>query len=67
MLVLTRKPGQAIEIYPAATLSPDSRIRDLFGVGPIHIHVHRIQGCQVKIAIHAHPDLVILRDELNRR
>lgn len=65
MLILTRKPGQAIEIYPATTLDPDTRVRDLFAAGPIEILVHRVNGLQVKLAVQAHPDLVILRNELS--
>lgn len=65
MLVLTRKRGESIKIYPADTLRPNARVQDFFSTGPIDVLVVRISRKEVKLAVRAHPDLVILRHELN--
>lgn len=64
MLVLTRKPGQALTIQPAEALPPATPVETLFADGPIEIVVCAVSGEQVKLGVRAHPDLVILRDEL---
>lgn len=67
MLILTRKPGQRITIEPNADLDPETPVRKLFANGPIEVIVGRVDGLQVKLAIQAHPDLQILRDELRTK
>jgi sRNA-binding carbon storage regulator CsrA len=67
MLILTRKPGQTIQIRPACTLHPDTRVKDLFAAGPIEILVAELDGRQVKLGITAHRDFLVLRGELNSR
>ena len=64
MLVLTRRPGESIKIKPDAALDPNTPVGSLFADGPIEIIVTQVNGQQVKLGIIAHPDLVILRDEL---
>ena len=64
MLILTRKPGQCITIEPNAGLDPETPVRELFANGPIEVIVGRVDGMHVKLAIQAHPDLQILREEL---
>jgi len=64
MLILTRKEGQSIKIKPDEKLSPETPVGTLFADGPIEVKVKRIQGNQVRLGITAHPDLVVLRDEL---
>ena len=67
MLILTRKPGQCITIEPDAGLDPETPVRKLFADGPIEVIVGRVDGSQVKLAIQAHPDLQILREELRAK
>ena len=64
MLILTRKPGQRITIEPDARLDLRTPIGEVFADGPIEVSVGRVDGLQIKLAIHAHPCLQILRAEL---
>ncbi len=64
MLVLTRRPGEAIRIAPSKSLDPKTTVAELFAAGPIEVFVGNIEGRQVKIGIQADRRLVILRDEL---
>ena len=64
MLVLSRKPGESIKISLNKGVDPDIPARVLFEAGPIEILVAHLGRSEVKIAIQAHPDLVILRNEL---
>ena len=63
MLILTRKPGQLLTISPKGSLNPATSIAELFRDGPIEILVSRIDDGQVRIGIHAHPGLLIVRDD----
>jgi len=36
----------------------------LFAGGPIEVVVNQIRGSEVKLGVIAHPDLLVLRDEL---
>ncbi len=53
MLVLTRKPGQAIQIDLMEDLDPRTPVGELFATGPIEIIIGGIRGDQVKLGIHA--------------
>ncbi len=64
MLVLARKPGESIKISLNKGVDPDIPARVLFESGPIEILVAHLGRSEVKLAIQAHPDLVILRNEL---
>jgi sRNA-binding carbon storage regulator CsrA len=64
MLVLTRKPGQAIQIDLMEDLDPRTPVGELFAQGPIEIIVGGIRGDQVKLGINADKRFRILRDEL---
>lgn len=61
MLVLTRKPGQAIIIRPDATLCLATPIGQLFTEGPIALLVTRVDSGSVRLGIKAHPALAIYR------
>lgn len=63
MLILTRRPGQLLTIAPKTGLDPSLPIAELFRDGPIEILVSRIDDGQVRIGIHAHPYLMITRDD----
>jgi sRNA-binding carbon storage regulator CsrA len=64
MLVLTRKPGQAIEIRPDSLLDPQTPMATLFEAGPISISVAGVSGRTVRLGFQAHPQLCIVRQEL---
>lgn len=64
MLVLTRRVGESIFIYPSETLHPDMTVRELFEQGPIRITLTRINGSQSRIGIVAPETLAIAREEV---
>jgi sRNA-binding carbon storage regulator CsrA len=64
MLILTRKPGQVLKIFPKNSLNPATTVAELFCDGPIEVLVSRIDDGQVRIGVHAHPDLLIARDDI---
>ena len=64
MLILTRKTGESIKISLNKRVDHETPARELFETGPIEILVVHLGRSEVKIAIQAHPDLVILRNEL---
>ncbi len=66
MLVLTRRPGEAIQIYPSGDIRPDMTVAELFRDGPLEIHITRIHPGQARISIKAPRELAILRTELER-
>ena len=47
MLVLTRKPGQIVEIKPAPSLDLTTPIGELFAHGPIEVITLTINGSQI--------------------
>lgn len=64
MLILTRKPGQALTIRPEQDLDPTTPVGSLFADGAIRIEVTGVQGTQVRLGVVAHPGFHILRAEL---
>lgn len=64
MLLLTRRRGQAITIQPGQGTDLASPVGRLFSTGPIVVQVNRFIQDQVKLGITAHPDLLILREEI---
>ncbi len=62
--MLFRAPGESIKISLNKGVDPETPARVLFNDGPIEILVAHLGRSEVKIAIQAHPDLVILRNEL---
>ncbi len=65
MLVLSRKPGQSVKIELEEELPWKTPVGLLFADGPIEIIITQVNGQQVKLGIVAHPDLKILRDDLD--
>ena len=63
MLILTRKPGQLLKILPKKSLNATITVAELFRDGPIEVLVSRIEDGQVRIGVHAHPGLLIARDD----
>jgi len=64
MLILTRRIGEQIYIYPE-DLPEDMTVKELFEGGQIVIEVLGVKGVQVKIGIDAPKNLTILRDDAN--
>ncbi len=64
MLVLTRRIGESIYIFPTAELSPDTPISELFRDGNIQLTLTRINGNQARIGIVAPATLTIAREEV---
>jgi len=64
MLVLTRRVGESVFIFPSDELSPDTPISELFGSGPIQLTLTRISGNQARIGIVAPTTLTIAREEV---
>lgn len=67
MLVLTRRVGETILIFPADTMPPEMKVRDLFKQGPVRITLTRIAGSQARVGIVAPEMLAIAREEINER
>ena len=64
MLILTRKPGQAVVIDLIEGLDPRTPVGELFARGPIEVTVAKIEGGHVRLGIEADTRFRILRDEL---
>ena len=64
MLVLTRKPGQIVEIRPNPSLDPSTPIGKLFSRGPIEVVALKTKNTEVKLGIRADLGFLILRGEL---
>jgi sRNA-binding carbon storage regulator CsrA len=67
VLVLTRKPGQIVEIKPDPSLDPATPVGELFAHGPIEVIALTINGSQVKLGISADMGFLILRREREDR
>ncbi len=66
MLILSRRPGEALHIFPGPRLNPSTTVATLFGSAPIEVIVTRVLGMQVRLGISTHPHLIVLRRELAR-
>lgn len=64
MLVLTRRVGESVLIYPSDEISPDTLVSELFASGPIQLTLTRINGNQARIGIVAPDELIIAREEV---
>lgn len=64
MLILTRRPGEALSIRPAWQLDPSTPVEQLFNGGAIQIAITGVRGSQVRLGISAHKSFLILREEL---
>ncbi len=63
MLVLTRRQGEYVLVYPS-DIDPKMTVAELFRDGPIEVHVGSINKNQVRLNIKAPSELTILRNEL---
>lgn len=64
MLVLTRRIGESVFIFPSNELDPEMSISDLFRDGPIKITLTRVNGNQSRLGIVAPGTLTIAREEV---
>lgn len=64
MLVLTRRTGESILIFPSAQLAPNTPISELFRDGPIQLTLTRVNGNQARLGIVAPASLTIAREEV---
>ena len=64
MLVLTRRPGEALCIRPVWQLDPATPVEQLFTEGAIRIAITGVRGTQVRLGLSAHKSFHILREEL---
>jgi len=67
MLVLTRRIGEQLFIYPSDDEPPEMTVAELFAGGQIAIEVLEVKGMQVRIGIDAPKQLTILRDDANEK
>ncbi|HHJ15935.1 MAG TPA: carbon storage regulator [Gammaproteobacteria bacterium] len=64
MLVLTRRIGESIYIFPSEELEQGTSVGELFANGPIQITLTRVNGNQARIGIVAPSTLTIAREEV---
>ncbi len=64
MLVLERKSGESILIYPHEDIRPEMTVEELFSNGPIKVAVKCRDHSAIKLAIDAPNNMKILRNEL---
>jgi len=66
VLVLERKSGEAVLIYPQDDIPSDMTVGELFSDGPITVSVKCREHVAIKLAIDAPGNMKILREELNK-
>ena len=54
MLLLTRKPGQSIEL-DLANIDPEMSVGELMANGSIEVHVVGVEGSKVQLGIKTRP------------
>ncbi len=64
MLVLERRTGESILIYPSDNIQPEMTVEELFSNGPIKVAVKCRGHAAIKLAIEAPYSMKILRNEL---
>lgn len=64
MLLISRREGEAIFIYPDKQLPQDMTVAELFAGNQISLEVKEISGNQVRFGIKAPKTLTILRNEV---
>jgi sRNA-binding carbon storage regulator CsrA len=64
MLVLTRRVGESVFIFPSDELALDTPVSVLFENGPIQLTLTRVNGNQARIGIVAPQTLTIAREEV---
>lgn len=67
MLIISRRVGEVLYIYPSDDLPPEMTVAELFAGGQIAIEVLQVKGMQVRIGIDAPKQLTLLRDDANEK
>ena len=63
MLVITRRSGQSLYIYPSQELDQSMTVRELFQNGVIEIVILESTPKRQRMGVHAPKGLTILREE----
>ena len=64
MLKLTRREGEALELYLSPDIDPATPIGEVLGPHPIRLIIDEITGKKAAIAIDASQAILVMRDEL---
>ena len=64
-MIFTRKPAQSFKIPLQTSPNLGASGGEIPGESPIEVVVTQVRGKQVKLGIQAHPNLLILREELD--
>lgn len=64
MLVLTRRVGETVFLFPSDELDPDTPVSELFKNGPVEITLTRVNGNQARLGIVAPSEFTIAREEV---
>lgn len=64
MLKLTRREGEALELYLSPEIDPATPVGEVLGSYPITISIREINGKKAAIAIDAPQAILVMRDEL---
>lgn len=64
MLVLTRRVGETVFLFPSDELDPNTPISELFKNGPVEITLTRVNGNQARLGIVAPREFTIAREEV---
>lgn len=64
MLVLSRRCGESLLIFPDEGVASELTVAELFAGGPLEITIVKFNGRQARIAIDAPAELMVLRSEL---
>lgn len=63
MLVLTRKAGQIVTLFPHPALAGAANVGEVFGAQGVGIYIGKIGRGGVRLGFEAHPGLVVWRAE----
>jgi sRNA-binding carbon storage regulator CsrA len=63
MLIITRKIGEAVYLFPSDDIPDDMTVKEFFAVNQISVEIASISASQVKIGIDAPKTISILRDD----
>lgn len=64
MLVLERRNGESLKIFPSENLPHDMTVEELFSQGPLEIMLSRGYKGKARIGVKAPAELIIRREEL---
>ena len=64
MLILTRRPGESIQLSLSLDLDPSLTVGELFARGPVTLTVLAVRGDQVRVGLEADRSISIARSEL---